>query len=66
MQTIFKGFIELVTVLLLLFFFFPKFWIFGHEACEILALWPGTQPTTSALEGEVLTTDCWGSPRQFI
>ena len=59
MQTIFKGFIELVT-LFFFFFFFSNFWIFGHEACEILALWPGTQPTTPALEGEVLTTRLLG------
>ena len=28
----------------------------GHEACGILALWPGIEPGPSALEGEVLTT----------
>ena len=32
------------------------FWIFGHEACGILALWPEIKPAPSALEGEVLTT----------
>ena len=29
---------------------------FGLEACEILSLWPGIEPTPPELEGEVLTT----------
>ena len=45
------------------------FWFFGHEACGILAPWPGAEPISCyqppplsprphlALEGEVLTTD---------
>ena len=32
------------------------FWFFGLGACEILAPWPGIEPTVPALEGEVLTT----------
>ena len=32
------------------------FWFFGHEACGILAPWPGIEPAPPALEGEVLTT----------
>ena len=32
------------------------FWIFGHEACGILAPRPGIEPAPPALEGEVLTT----------
>ena len=32
------------------------FGFFGREACGILALQPGTEPTLPALEGEVLTT----------
>ena len=32
------------------------FWIFGCEACGILAPQPGIEPTLPALEGEVLTT----------
>ena len=32
------------------------FWIFGHEACGILAPWPGIEPTSTALENQVLTT----------
>ena len=34
-------------------------WFFDHEACEILALQPGIEPTPPALDGKVLTT---GSP----
>ena len=49
--TIFKVFIEFVTILLL-------FWTggFGHEVCGILVSWPGIEFTPPALEGEVLTT----------
>ena len=32
------------------------FGFFGREACGILALRPGIEPTPPALEGEVLTT----------
>ena len=32
------------------------FWVFGPEACWILAPQPSIEPTTPALEGEVLTT----------
>ena len=52
MWTIFKVFIEFVTILLL-------FWFYGHKACGILAPQPGIEPAPAALEGEVLTT---GSP----
>ena len=51
MWTIFKVFVEFVTVLLLF-----MFWFFGHEACWILVLRPGTQSVPLALEGKVLTT----------
>ena len=52
MWTIFKIFLEFVTVLL---------WIYvsvflGLQACGILVPWPGIEPAPSALEGEVLTT----------
>ena len=50
MWTIFKVFIEFVTILLVLF------WFFGHEACGIIAPRPGIEPAPSALEGEVLIT----------
>ena len=58
MWTLFKVFIEFVTVLLLLF----MFCFFGHEACVILAPPPGIDPSLSALEGEVLTI---GLPEKF-
>ena len=35
---------------------------FGCEACWILAPWPEIEPLPLALKGEVLTTDCQGSP----
>ena len=50
MGTIFKVFIECVTLLLL----FYGFWPLGQEVCGILVPWPETEPTLPALEGEVL------------
>ena len=47
MWIIFKVFIELVTL---------SFFFFGIEASGILVPWPGMEPATPALEGEVLTT----------
>ena len=32
------------------------FWFFGHQACGILAPWPGIKLTPFALEDKVLTT----------
>ena len=58
MWTIFKVFIECVTVLLLLF----MLCFFGHKACGILAPRPGIKPTPPALEGKVLATEHQGSP----
>ena len=55
MWTIFKVFIEFVTIFLLFYAFF-----FGHEACGILAPRPGIEPTVPALGGEVLTTGLLG------
>ena len=53
MWTIFKVFIEFISVLLLLF----MFWFFGPKAsCGVLAPQPGIEPEPPALEGEVLTT----------
>ena len=51
MWTIFKVFIEFVTILLL-------FWFFGCKACgiPIPAPRPGMEPAPPVLEGEVLTT----------
>ena len=37
------------------------FWVFGHEACGILAPQPEIEPVFLALEGEVSTT---GLPEQ--
>ena len=31
------------------------FWVFGQEACKILAPWPGLEPALPTLEGEVST-----------
>ena len=52
MWTILKVFIEFVTVL----FLFYVLVFFGHEACGILAPWPGIEPVPPALESEVWTT----------
>ena len=44
-------FIEFVTIL------FPLYvWVFGPEACGILAPQTGIEPAAPELEGEVLTT----------
>ena len=59
MWAIFKVFIELVTILLLLFMFS----FFGPEACGILGLQQGMEPTPPAFEGEVLTTGPPGKSR---
>ena len=52
MLTIFKVFIEFVTILLLLF----MFWFFGPEACGNSAPQPGIEPTPQALENKLITT----------
>ena len=73
MWTIFKVFIEFVTVLLLFyvlvfFSFFSSssfFFFFGCEACGILAPRPGIVSATPALEGEVLTTGPPGKSLQL-
>ena len=52
MWTIFKVFIEFVTIL----FPFHILDFFGREACGILAAQPGVKPASPTLEGEVLTT----------
>ena len=51
----FKVFIEFLTILLLVYVFFVCFP--GCEACGILALWPGIEPTPLELEGEILTIE---------
>ena len=37
-------------------FFFFMFGFFVHNACKILAPWPGIEPAPHVLEGKVLTT----------
>ena len=61
MWTIFKVLIEFVIISLLLFMLFIYF--FGPEACRILALQLGIEPTPSTLKGEVVTA---GSPGKFL
>ena len=72
-QTIFKFFIEFVTILLLfhgLFFFrvffFFFFWFSGPEACKILAQQPRIEPTPPVLECKVLTTGLSGKSQEGI
>ena len=55
MWTIFKIFIEFVTILLLFSVLVSFFFVFGHEACGISAPRQGVKPAPTALEGEVLT-----------
>ena len=38
---------------------------FDHGGCGVLAPWPGIEPTPSALEGEVLTTEQPGRSQIF-
>ena len=42
------------------------FWCFGHEACGILAPWPGMEPAPPVLEGEVWTTGLPGKSRSHF
>ena len=58
MGTIFKVFIEFVTILFLLYAL-----VLCLKARGILAPWPGAEPALPALEGEFLTT---GSPGESI
>ena len=51
MWTIFKVFIEFVTILLRF-----AFWFWGHKACGILIPQPEGELSPLALEGKVLTT----------
>ena len=58
MWTIFKVFVDFVTVLFLFYVL-----VFPPQACAILAPQLGVKPAASALEGEVLTT---GPPRKSL
>ena len=60
MWTIFKSFIEFVTIL------FPFYvLVFGHEARGILFSWLGIKLAPPALEGKVLTTRQPGPASNF-
>ena len=61
--TIFTAFIEFFTILVLCFLFF---WLFGREACGILAPWPGIEPVLSASEGKVLNHWIAGTYLEFL
>ena len=52
MWTIFKVFIEFVTILFLLLLFF----FICYKSCEIIAPQPGIKPVASVSKGEILTT----------
>ena len=59
MWTIFKVFIDFVTLLLLLF----MLWFFDCKLCGILAPQPGVEPARPVLECEVSAT---GQPRKSL
>ena len=61
MWTIFKVFIEFVTILLPFYVL-----VFGPKACGILALRPGIDPAPPALEGEILTTGPLGQSWEAV
>ena len=42
------------------------FWNFSHEACRILALWPGIEPLSPAIGGEVLTAGPPGKSQKIL
>ena len=50
-QTIFKVYVEFVTILLVFYILF----FYGPEDCGILAPLPGLEPAHPTLEGDVLT-----------
>ena len=64
MWTIFKVFLQFVTILILCYVVF-FFFFFSHKACGIFSPWPRIHLAPPALEGGVLTT---GQPRksQFL
>ena len=61
MWTIFKVFVEFVTILHLFYVL-----DFGLKASEILHPQPGIEPTPPVLEGEVLTTEPPGKSLDFF
>ena len=62
MWTIFKVFIEFITILLLFYLFF----FFDRKACGILVPWPKIEPIPPALEGGFLTTGPPGRSLEFL
>ena len=64
MRTILKILVEYVTTLLLVISFL-MYWFFGPGTCGIPALWPGTEPQPTALEGEVSTMGPPGDSQSF-
>ena len=60
MWTIFKVFIEFVTILLLFYLFFCFFFLL--QCMWNLSSLTRDRTTPPTLEGEVLTTGCQGSP----
>ena len=56
----FKVSVQFVTIC-----FCFMFWLFGHEACGILAPQPGLEPTPLALKGKVSTSG-WPSKSQCV
>ena len=61
MWTIFKAFVEFVTLLFLIYIL----GFFGHETCRIWAPQPGIKPALLALEAEVLTSGPPGKSLDF-
>ena len=57
--TTFKVFIEFVSIWLLFYVLF----CFSYKACGMLSPWPGTEPASPAMEGEVLNS---GPPGQSL
>ena len=64
METIFKVFIEFVTILLL--FYIYIYFFFGHETCEILTPQPRVEDAPPILKGKILTTGLPGKSLPFV
>ena len=57
MWTILKSLLNLLQ-----YSFCFVFWFLGHEACGVLAPWPGIETSPPTLEGEVLATGLQEKP----
>ena len=62
MWTIFKGYIELAAVLLLL----RDFWSFGYKTCRTPSPQPGLEPTPPESEGEISAAGAPGKSLNMI